>query len=74
MNKWIVEGSCLCYPQMDVDEADEEEEEEELNFSGKDLMKIREAVVQLVQSLLRLLQTFPLNDRPQSAGSFTQVT
>ncbi|XP_034081160.1 condensin-2 complex subunit D3 [Gymnodraco acuticeps] len=59
--------------EMDVDEADEEEEEEELNFSGKDLMKIREAVVQLVQSLLRLLQTFPLKDRPQSAGSFTQI-
>ncbi|KAF3842385.1 hypothetical protein F7725_024336 [Dissostichus mawsoni] len=59
--------------EMDVDEADEEEEEEELHFSGKDLMKIREAVVQLVQSLLRLLQTFPLKDRPQSAGSFTQI-
>ncbi|XP_063731625.1 condensin-2 complex subunit D3 isoform X2 [Eleginops maclovinus] len=59
--------------EMDVDEADEEEDEEELSFSGQDLMKIREAVVQLVQSLLRLLQTFPLKDRPQSAGSLTQI-
>ncbi|KAJ4948743.1 hypothetical protein JOQ06_020266 [Pogonophryne albipinna] len=41
--------------------------------NAEDLMKIREAVFQLVQSLLRLLQTFPLKDRPQSAGSFTQI-
>ncbi|XP_074503106.1 condensin-2 complex subunit D3 [Sebastes fasciatus] len=60
-------------PEMEVDEADEEEEEEELNFSSKDLMKIRDAVVLLVQSLLRLLQTFPLKDRPQSAGNCTQI-
>lgn len=57
---------------MEVDE--EEEEEEELHFSGQDLMKIRDAVVLLVQSLLRLLQTFPLKDRPQSASNCTQVT
>lgn len=59
---------------MEVDEADEEDEEEELHFSGQDLMKIRDAVVLLVQSLLRLLQTFPLKDRPQSASNLTQVT
>lgn len=59
-------------PQMEVDE--EEEEEEELHFSGQDLMKIRDAVVLLVQSLLRLLQTFSLKDRPQSASNCTQVT
>lgn len=57
---------------MEVD--DEEEEEEELHFSGQDLMKIRDAVVLLVQSLLRLLQAFPLKDRPQSASNCTQVT
>lgn len=51
----------------------EEEEEEELNFSGQDLMKIREAVVLLIQSLLRLLQTFSLADRPQSASNCAQV-
>uniref|UniRef100_A0A8C2X0W0 Non-SMC condensin II complex, subunit D3 n=1 Tax=Cyclopterus lumpus TaxID=8103 RepID=A0A8C2X0W0_CYCLU len=58
--------------EMEVDGAEEEEEEEELNFSAKDLLNIRDAVVLLVQSLLRLLQTFPLKDRPQSAGHCTQ--
>uniref|UniRef100_A0A8C2YZZ0 Non-SMC condensin II complex, subunit D3 n=1 Tax=Cyclopterus lumpus TaxID=8103 RepID=A0A8C2YZZ0_CYCLU len=57
--------------EMEVDGAEEEEEEEELNFSAKDLLNIRDAVVLLVQSLLRLLQTFPLKDRPQSAGHCT---
>uniref|UniRef100_A0A4W6DN91 Non-SMC condensin II complex, subunit D3 n=1 Tax=Lates calcarifer TaxID=8187 RepID=A0A4W6DN91_LATCA len=62
-------------PEMEVDEADEEEdEEEELHFSGQDLMKIRDAVVLLVKSLLRFLQTFALKDRPQSASNCTQVT
>ncbi|XP_070772267.1 condensin-2 complex subunit D3 [Enoplosus armatus] len=60
-------------PEMEVDEVEEEEEEEELHFSGQDLMKIRDAVVLLVQSLLRLLQTFPLKDRPQSASHCTQI-
>lgn len=63
-----------CYPQMEVDEAEEEDEEEQIHFSGQDLMKIRDAVVLLVQSLLRLLQTFPLKDKPQIAGNCTQVT
>lgn len=57
---------------MEVD--DEEEEEEELHFSGQDLMKIRDAVVLLVQSLLRLLETFQLKDRPQSTSNCMQVT
>ncbi|XP_029376498.1 condensin-2 complex subunit D3 isoform X2 [Echeneis naucrates] len=60
--------------EMDVVEADEEEEdEEELHFSGQDLEKIRAAVALLVQSLLRLLQTFPLRDRPQSTSSCTEI-
>ncbi|KAL7383049.1 hypothetical protein ABVT39_003969 [Epinephelus coioides] len=57
--------------EMEVDE--EEEEEEEVHFSGQDLMKIRDAVVLLIQSLLRLLQAFPLKDRPQSAGNCTKI-
>ncbi|CAG05147.1 unnamed protein product, partial [Tetraodon nigroviridis] len=57
--------------EMEID--DEEEEEEELNFSGQDLMKIRDAACLLVQSLLRLLQTFPLGDKPQSASNCAQV-
>ncbi|XP_041646222.1 condensin-2 complex subunit D3 isoform X2 [Cheilinus undulatus] len=59
--------------EMEVDEAEEEEEGEELHFSSQDLMKIRNAVVNLVQSLLRLLQTFPLKDRPQSASNCSQI-
>lgn len=59
---------------MEMDEAEEQDEEEEdIYFSNEDLMKIREAAVFLVHSLLRLLQTFPLKDRPETASSFTQV-
>lgn len=73
MNSWNdLRGACRCFPQMEMEEA--EEEEEELHFSGQDLMKIRDAVVLLVQSLLRLLQTFTLKDRPQIASNCTQVT
>ncbi|XP_061601386.1 condensin-2 complex subunit D3 [Cololabis saira] len=61
------------HAEMEVDEAEEEEGKEELNFSGQDLMKIREAVTFLIQSLLRLLQTFSLKDRPQSAANCTQI-
>ncbi|XP_041803855.1 condensin-2 complex subunit D3 [Chelmon rostratus] len=57
--------------EMEMD--DEEEEEEELHFSGQELMKIRDAVVLLVQSLLRLLQTFPLKDQPQSASNCMNI-
>ncbi|XP_056250604.1 condensin-2 complex subunit D3 [Seriola aureovittata] len=57
--------------EMEVDE--EDEEEEELHFSGQDLIKIRESVVLLVQSLLRLLRTFPLKDKPQTASSCIQI-
>ncbi|KAM4600057.1 condensin-2 complex subunit D3 [Fundulus diaphanus] len=57
-------------PEMDMDE---EEEEEELLFSGQELMKIRDGVALLVQSLLRLLQTFPLKDMPQSASNCAQI-
>lgn len=66
----------VCYHQMEMDDDDEEEEEdeeEEHNFSGQDLMKIRDTVVHLVQSILKLLQTFPLKDRQQSASYCAQV-
>eukprot|EP00066_Takifugu_rubripes_P012190 XP_011601456.1 PREDICTED: condensin-2 complex subunit D3 [Takifugu rubripes] len=58
--------------ELEMDD-DDVEEEEELNFSGQDWIKIRDAVVLLIQSLLRLLQTFPLRDRPQSASNFAKV-
>uniref|UniRef100_A0A3Q3WCI5 Condensin-2 complex subunit D3 n=1 Tax=Mola mola TaxID=94237 RepID=A0A3Q3WCI5_MOLML len=59
--------------EMEVDEAEEDEVEEELHFSGQDLIKIRDALVLLVQSLLRLLETFPLKDRPECASNCTQI-
>lgn len=61
---------------MDVDEEeeDEDEEEEEIHFSSQDLLKIRDGVVLLVQSLLRLLQTFPLKEQQQSASNCTLVS
>uniref|UniRef100_A0AAQ5ZYB1 Condensin complex subunit 1 C-terminal domain-containing protein n=1 Tax=Amphiprion ocellaris TaxID=80972 RepID=A0AAQ5ZYB1_AMPOC len=55
--------------EMKMDDVEEEEEEEGCHFSGQDLMKIRDAVTFLVQSLLRFLQTFPLKDRPHSASN-----
>lgn len=57
--------------QMDVDE--DEEQDEEVHLSPQDLLKIREGVVLLVKSLLRLLLKFPLKDEPQSADNCVQV-
>lgn len=60
----------MCYYQMEMEE---EEEEEEVHLSGQDLMRIRDAVALLVQTLLRLLQTFPLKDSPQTMIHCMQV-
>ncbi|KAI4878686.1 hypothetical protein NFI96_030339 [Prochilodus magdalenae] len=64
--------------EMDIDEDEEEEEEEEVYFSAQDLLKLREDVVALVRTLLRLLEKFSLRDKPQSADScvriFTELT
>uniref|UniRef100_A0A7N8WQ28 Non-SMC condensin II complex, subunit D3 n=1 Tax=Mastacembelus armatus TaxID=205130 RepID=A0A7N8WQ28_9TELE len=68
------EGKRFKPQRKDTPEAEEEKEEEELNFSGQDLMSIRDAVVLLVQSLLRLLHTFPIKDRQQSSSNCAQVT
>uniref|UniRef100_A0A673XRD7 Condensin-2 complex subunit D3 n=1 Tax=Salmo trutta TaxID=8032 RepID=A0A673XRD7_SALTR len=57
--------------EMEVDE--DEEQEEEVHLSPQDLLKIREGVVLLVKSLLRLLLKFPLKDEPQSADNCVQV-
>ncbi|KAM9804090.1 condensin-2 complex subunit D3 [Neosynchiropus ocellatus] len=59
--------------EMEVDEDDDEEEEEQIHFSTQDLMKIRECVVILLESLLNLLQTFSLKDFRQSANNCIQV-
>ncbi|XP_039478021.1 condensin-2 complex subunit D3 isoform X1 [Oreochromis aureus] len=60
-------------PQMEMEEEEEEEVEEEVHLSGQDLMRIRDAVALLVQSLLRLLQTFPLKDSPQTMIHCLQI-
>ncbi|XP_077437958.1 condensin-2 complex subunit D3 [Vanacampus margaritifer] len=68
------EGKRSKPPRKETQEMEvEEEEEEELNFSSQDLNRIRDALVLLVRSLLRLLQTFTLKGKPQSACCCTQI-
>ncbi|XP_059903948.1 condensin-2 complex subunit D3 [Gadus macrocephalus] len=71
------EGKRSKPPRKDHDEVDMEEEheedEEEVHLSAKDLVTIRDGVVLLVQSLLRLLKTFSLKDTRQSAINCTQI-
>lgn len=57
---------------MEIDD-DEDDEEEGMYFSAQDLLKLREGVVLLVRTLLRLLEKFSLRDKPQSADSCVQV-
>lgn len=57
---------------MEIDD-DEDDEEEGMYFSAHDLLKLREGVVLLVRTLLRLLEKFSLRDKPQSADSCVQV-
>lgn len=59
---------------MEIDEEDEEEEEEEVYFSAQDLLAMREDVVGLVRTLLKLLEKFSLRDKPQSADSCVRVS
>ncbi|XP_053731109.1 condensin-2 complex subunit D3 [Synchiropus splendidus] len=59
--------------ELDDDEEEEEEEEGQIHFSTQDLVKIRDCVVILLQSLLKLLQTFPLKDFRGSANNCAQV-
>ncbi|XP_060720583.1 condensin-2 complex subunit D3 [Tachysurus vachellii] len=64
--------------EMEIDEEDEDDEDEEVYFSAQDLLGMREDVVGLVQTLLKLLEKFSLRDKPQSADScvrlFTELT
>uniref|UniRef100_A0A8C1NZT2 Condensin-2 complex subunit D3 n=1 Tax=Cyprinus carpio TaxID=7962 RepID=A0A8C1NZT2_CYPCA len=59
--------------EMEIDD-DEDDEEEVVYFSAQDLLKLREGIVLLVRTLLRLLERFSLRDKPQSADSCVQVT
>ncbi|KAG7256052.1 hypothetical protein CRUP_007975, partial [Coryphaenoides rupestris] len=59
--------------EVEDEEEEEEEEEEEVHLSVQDLVTIREGVVLLVQSLLRLLRTFSLKEKRQSATNCTQI-
>uniref|UniRef100_A0A8C1P0K4 Condensin-2 complex subunit D3 n=1 Tax=Cyprinus carpio TaxID=7962 RepID=A0A8C1P0K4_CYPCA len=58
--------------EMEIDD-DEDDEEEVVYFSAQDLLKLREGIVLLVRTLLRLLERFSLRDKPQSADSCVQV-
>uniref|UniRef100_A0AAY5EYD2 Condensin-2 complex subunit D3 n=1 Tax=Electrophorus electricus TaxID=8005 RepID=A0AAY5EYD2_ELEEL len=65
--------------EMEIEEEEEEEEdEEEVYFSAQDLLRLRDDVICLVRTLLRLLERFSLKDKPQSADScvriFTELT
>uniref|UniRef100_A0A8C1HFK0 Condensin-2 complex subunit D3 n=1 Tax=Cyprinus carpio carpio TaxID=630221 RepID=A0A8C1HFK0_CYPCA len=58
--------------KMEIDD-DEDDEEEVVYFSAQDLLKLREGIVLLVRTLLRLLERFSLRDKPQSADSCVQL-
>ncbi|XP_073698531.1 condensin-2 complex subunit D3 [Garra rufa] len=58
--------------EMEIDD-DEDEEEEGVYFSAQDLLKLRDGIVLLVRTLLRLLEKFSLRDKPQSADSCVQL-
>ncbi|XP_064207133.1 condensin-2 complex subunit D3 isoform X1 [Anguilla rostrata] len=59
---------------MEVDEFDDEDlEEEEMFFSAKDLLYIREGIICLVKTLLRLLTKLPLKDKSHSVQNCAQV-
>uniref|UniRef100_A0A673LIA9 Condensin-2 complex subunit D3 n=1 Tax=Sinocyclocheilus rhinocerous TaxID=307959 RepID=A0A673LIA9_9TELE len=55
--------------EMEIDD-DEDDEEEGVYFSPQDLLKLREGIVLLVRTLLRLLERFSLRDKPQSLTIF----
>lgn len=63
---------CFVSQQMEIDD-DEDDEEEGMYFSAQDLLKLRESIVSLVRTLLRLLERISLRDKPQSADSCVQV-
>uniref|UniRef100_A0A8C2B589 Condensin-2 complex subunit D3 n=1 Tax=Cyprinus carpio TaxID=7962 RepID=A0A8C2B589_CYPCA len=58
--------------EMEIDD-DEDDEEEVVYFSAQDLLKLREGIVLLARTLLRLLERFSLRDKPQSADSCVQL-
>ncbi len=64
---------CFVSQQMEIDD-DEDDEEEAVYFSAQDLLKLREGIVLLVRTLLKLLERFSLRDKPQSADSCVQVS
>ncbi|TRY56494.1 hypothetical protein DNTS_008784 [Danionella cerebrum] len=54
-------------------EIDEDDEDEGIYLSTQDLLKLREGIVLLVRTLLRLLERFSMRDKPQSADSCVQL-
>ncbi|XP_067297852.1 condensin-2 complex subunit D3 isoform X2 [Pseudorasbora parva] len=58
--------------EMEIDD-DEDDAEEGMYFSAQDLLKLRESIVLLVRTLLKLLEKISLRDKPQSADSCVQL-
>ncbi|KAG9351510.1 hypothetical protein JZ751_022761 [Albula glossodonta] len=60
--------------EVEIDDFEEGDlEEEEMFFSAQDLLHIREGVVTLVKTLLKLLSTLPLKDKSHSIQNCAQV-
>ncbi|KAJ8267094.1 hypothetical protein GJAV_G00138310, partial [Gymnothorax javanicus] len=59
--------------EMDVDDFEDEEQEEGMFFSAQDLLHIRNGIVSLVKTLLRLLSRLPLKDKPHSVQTCAQI-
>lgn len=60
---------------LQMDEITEEQEDEEgLRFSAWDLCQVRNAIVHLLKSLLRLLSKFSLKEKPQCIQNCIEVS
>ncbi|XP_072557992.1 condensin-2 complex subunit D3-L-like isoform X1 [Paramormyrops kingsleyae] len=64
--------------EMETDVFEEDNQDEEMFFSARDLLEIRNGIVLLVKTLLKLLMRFSLKDKPQCvlkcAKIFTELT
>ncbi|KAJ8398976.1 hypothetical protein AAFF_G00416430 [Aldrovandia affinis] len=62
--------------EMEIDEFGEEDLEEEMFFSAQDLLHIRQGIVSLVKTLLRLLTKLPIKSHSfqNCAQVFTELT
>lgn len=50
---------------METEVSEEDNQDEEMFFSARDLLEIRNGIVLLVKTILKLLMSFSLKDKPQ---------